>query len=352
MKKSKVGTITRDPYFDTLKGIAILLVVAGHCIQFGNGHEYFLNREYYENLVFRCIYSFHMPLFMLICGYFFYSSASKRTFIETLSNKCQTILIPIISFGIVTFLIWKSVNLDFVFFTAGLDDLLIECIRHIRLSLWFFWALFKLSIIVAAIQKYLRDNNYIHIFVLLLVLIFPIPQLTELEKSVYPFFLLGYWSKKYNWWNILQRKYTKYGLFLLGITYIICLYYFHKDTFVYTTGVTIWNSDLGYYQILIDLQRFFTGLFGSLLCLFLVKFICDKMRIDSIVRTLSFLGKFSGGIYCVHSSLLPVGIFVTVLPNNLIYGPVVFIPVLIYSILISWLLSKNKYTNYFFLGGR
>ena len=48
MEKSVINK-TRDLYFDIIKGLAILLVVAGHCIQYGNGLEYMCNKEYFEN---------------------------------------------------------------------------------------------------------------------------------------------------------------------------------------------------------------------------------------------------------------------------------------------------------------
>ena len=48
----------RDVTFDILKGIGILLMVLGH---------YFTS----ESIIRVYIYSFHMPLFMLISGYFY-----------------------------------------------------------------------------------------------------------------------------------------------------------------------------------------------------------------------------------------------------------------------------------------
>jgi len=67
-----VKTISRDEFYDIIKGYAIFLVVLGHVIQnFGldwqsNGLELF-------------IYSFHMPLFMAVSGHFFISSVDKKS---------------------------------------------------------------------------------------------------------------------------------------------------------------------------------------------------------------------------------------------------------------------------------
>lgn len=63
--------IQRLEYIDFCRGIAILLVVIGHLIQF--------NGIVTSNPVFEFIYSFHMPLFFAISGYI----TQKVTHIET-----------------------------------------------------------------------------------------------------------------------------------------------------------------------------------------------------------------------------------------------------------------------------
>ena len=56
---------------DAIKAFAIFCVVLGHCIQYGSGIFYLKDEIYFENWLFKIIYSFHMPLFMLISGYLF-----------------------------------------------------------------------------------------------------------------------------------------------------------------------------------------------------------------------------------------------------------------------------------------
>jgi len=53
----------RDARFDTLKGMLILLVVCGHF--FGHSSQGSLSQ-----VMGNFIYSFHMPLFVFISGYF------------------------------------------------------------------------------------------------------------------------------------------------------------------------------------------------------------------------------------------------------------------------------------------
>lgn len=58
----------RNLFIDALRGISIFLVLWGHSIQYFSAGEI----NYFNNFVFRFIYSFHMPLFFLISGYVFY----------------------------------------------------------------------------------------------------------------------------------------------------------------------------------------------------------------------------------------------------------------------------------------
>ena len=77
--------------FDYLKGIAIFLVVWCHCIQYIFG-------ETFDNTFYSIIYSFHMPLFMIISRYL--SSKKTDDSIITLAvGKFRRLIIPNISWG-------------------------------------------------------------------------------------------------------------------------------------------------------------------------------------------------------------------------------------------------------------
>ena len=73
--------------FDILKLFTIFLVLWGHCIQ------YFLSSEPIDEPLYRTIYSFHMPLFMMISGYFAASSMHIRL-IDFLKKKSVQLLLP------------------------------------------------------------------------------------------------------------------------------------------------------------------------------------------------------------------------------------------------------------------
>ncbi|MBR2441547.1 MAG: acyltransferase family protein [Clostridia bacterium] len=85
----------RNTYIDVLRAVSILLVLVGHCIQYGCGMEYMAWGTFLYNPVFIFIYSFHMPLFMFISGYLFAFSVKKKKWHELLIGKAKQILIPL-----------------------------------------------------------------------------------------------------------------------------------------------------------------------------------------------------------------------------------------------------------------
>lgn len=63
-------------YVDFLKGVAIALVVLGHSVQV-------LTEDFYNDWLFNAIYSFHMPLFMFLSGFFYNNNiGNKETFLS------------------------------------------------------------------------------------------------------------------------------------------------------------------------------------------------------------------------------------------------------------------------------
>ena len=67
----------RISYIDSLRGVAMILVVIGHLIQ--NNYS-----DAYHNSIFNVIYSIHMPLFFFISG-----CVAKRYIVITESCLCE-----------------------------------------------------------------------------------------------------------------------------------------------------------------------------------------------------------------------------------------------------------------------
>lgn len=86
----------RDASIDALRGFAILLVVFGHSLQF-------TNPDFDNNILFRIIYSFHMPLFMFISGYVTFFGQDK--IVSGFKKRAALLLFPFFSWAVVTFFV-------------------------------------------------------------------------------------------------------------------------------------------------------------------------------------------------------------------------------------------------------
>jgi fucose 4-O-acetylase-like acetyltransferase len=133
--------INRNQYFDVIKGIAIILVILGHCIQFGSGEKYFLNEQYFGNPVFIFIDSLHMPLFMIISGILFFYMINKYSTEEMLKSCFTKNLLPIfvwttlINIGLLIIKIVFGISLDLTSFMTSLLNQYLN-------TLWYLWAIF------------------------------------------------------------------------------------------------------------------------------------------------------------------------------------------------------------------
>ena len=85
---------------DVLRGFAIFMVVLGHCIQECSGVDFKMNTMYFNDRIYQFIYSFHMPLFMMISGYFAWDSIDKvkekPEKWKLLAKRSATLIIPIL----------------------------------------------------------------------------------------------------------------------------------------------------------------------------------------------------------------------------------------------------------------
>ena len=90
--------------FDMLKLFAIFLVIWGHSIAFLS------NGDFEENEVYLWIYSFHMPLFMVISGYFFAGNSVQKPISTILKQKAVQLILPCIVWGVPIWLVSMHLN--------------------------------------------------------------------------------------------------------------------------------------------------------------------------------------------------------------------------------------------------
>lgn len=333
----------RNKFLDTIKGIAIILVVIGHCIQYGSGESFLKEEAFFDNFIFKFIYSFHMPLFMTISGYLFYFSLQKHTTKEIIINKIKTLIIPILSFSIIMTIIELLIGND------------VKFIKIFFNNLWFLWAIFYCSIIVLIINKLLKDNLLVYLLVFIVLFFVPETHGIALYKFMYPFFVVGYLFNKYYKKEKNQIKINEKALIpILAIMFMFLLLNYNKEMYIYVTGYYILKDNI-ISQLLIDIYRMCIGFVGSTVIILLLKNSIKIRKCKYILDVLVYLGKKSLGIYAISTF-----IFTYILPRitysiqNVNYFLILIetIIIIVISILITIIMQKNKISNMIFLGSR
>ena len=346
-------------FINILRGLAIFLMLWGHCVQICIPGEL----DFFENSVFKTIYSFHMPLFMLISGYLFYFSCEKRGLKELLQNRCHGLLQTIILGGIFNFfattVIYSIVkgNFSIIFDGKWLGSLA---------GLWFLWSVLSSSIILGIIYKKVKPI-WLQIILLILasslVLLFP----NGVNNFfMYPYYVIGFYFAKCkpNIKNaVLNTKYISLVLFP------ILLLFFEKRHYIYTTG--LYSKDYSLIQLLeINVFRYTIGLIGSICAitlmeliylhvvnkcpnLFVWNWICTMGRKSLQIYTLSvvFLSSYLSVVYPKIIAIAPaIDVFFenNIWIYNLVFTPTLGIVFSVGIIAIIQIFQKIKLSNLIF----
>lgn len=290
-------------FLNVVKGLAIFLMLYGHCIQYCSVGSF----DFYDNAVFKFIYSFHMPLFMLVSGYLFYFSFEKRDLKGLIAHRANPLIWTIIAGGILIWLMTTGLfnvvkgNYSAVFGGGWLPSLK---------GLWFLWSVLSASIGVAIICKKVKPI-WLQILLLCLwggvVLLFPN---ASQNLYMYPYYVIGFFFAKHKdqiskW--VLAIKYASLPI------YPIMLLFFEKKHYVGMPLDSILEA------IGVSLFRCGIGLAGSVFVLTIVELIFFFLfngregALAKAEKALSLLGKVGENslqIYVISviflSSYLPI----------------------------------------------
>ena len=192
----------RDLRIDGLKYFLVCMVVLGHCIQpFRYDHAV-------TGWLYGIIYSFHMPLFIILSGYFFRVEDSGK---ET--KKCLRLLE---TFIIVTLVYWISSGMSYTW-------------PLVRIGACPSWYLFSLVCWRVTSSFALRKVTFKRLFAI--SLLFSIVLYIVLNKGegffgimrtaqFYPYFLLGYGIKQ----DVIKiRSFNYIPIYLIAVLSIIAI---------------------------------------------------------------------------------------------------------------------------------
>lgn len=287
-------------YWNVIRGIAIYLMLWGHCIQYCAMDSF----SFFEDPAFKAIYSFHMPLFMLVSGYLYYGSFEKRDLRDLLTHRIQGVLWPIIGGTVINNLLMMvpTVILSNGWIPSPFDGALLQGWNY---SLWFLWSVLSCSTAVGVACK-VGKTPFLRIIYLSLGVLFValFPNANE-NLFMYPFFIVGFFMAKHKQFLFTAFGRIRYIVFLL---FPILLLFYKRKHYIYITPMFGAESGAAY-NLTIDLFRFFIGLAGSLFLLILVslvfrRFSCSDERIPKFWGILSRLGENSLPIYCLSVPLL------------------------------------------------
>ncbi len=274
---------------DFIRGVAIILMLWGHSIQYCCGGQF----DFYENTVFKFIYSFHMPFFMLISGYLFFFSEQKRELVNLIEYKTKSLLYPILMCSVLNHILTKIPS----FLIGGGRSGILGGVPVF--SLWFLWSILSASIAVGFAVK-LFKNVFLQFLLFVvgigIVAIFP---WENMNIYMYPYFVIGYLYSRNR--GKLVKYFNMSGIVSL-LAFLVMLYFFQKKHYIYTSSLS--GGDSLVESLKIDFFRWAIGLFGSVAMIWGCKMVHLWVVSGKFMRVIENLGKDSLAVYALSVSLL------------------------------------------------
>lgn len=324
----------RIAYLDLVKLFTIYLVILGHVIgMMVNG--YAVGEKLYS-----FIYSFHMPLFMLLSGYFVSHKALSRPFSKFLLKKGKQLLLPAITCTILCCI--------YLYLFRGQTNFRDEVIGNS----WFLKTLFVFYVLFYWLKK-TGINDWILFFVSCGIL-FVIPKGSTLQINLlFPYFWGGYFLKKYGLLSKLSFSWKNALLFLM----LFVGAYFLQRRWGMPNYVAI-NIDSLQSQWHLILFRYVVAFLGSLSTIIIISMFFHVFRETAIVSKISEFGQWTLGVY-VLQTIFVINIFPDTfawyvdceLMLDFIVAPMLALFFLVLCLFIIWITSNRKWLDLFLFGG-
>ncbi len=324
----------RDSYFDNVKSVAIFLVVIGHFA------EVVLSEWQVFSSIFLFLYSFHMPLFIFITGYFAKSainSGNKQRVYKRSFEFFTLYLIMEMTFLTVKYLlgnhspkfdVLSEKSVPWYLFSISIMYLLAFALRNVNPK-----AVLALSVLIALFSGY--DANLGDWLVLSRTLVF------------FPFFYLGLICQKDLFANLKKYKINYLLAIIVLVGIFLCFYLFPKELYLIRPLLTgrnsyfTLNNKLEPYAVLLRILVYLVGIVLSVAVLILVP------RLN--LKYLTTIGERTLPIYFFHRQILYIltGTGVPLYLEN-ISGPL-FAKIfwMLLAILLTLVLSLNIFNKPF-----
>lgn len=269
----------RNQIIDILRGFAAICVVLGHAIQRG------MITGYENNWLFMLIYTFHMPLFILLSGYTLYLS-SKKFDKKFLIEKTRYLLYPTIIWSYLIYFLrdFSFVGIKpFISFPDSIITYTKELILHPNYIIWFLYVLYVYNIIFY-IGKKIPQRYFSTYIISVGAILFSLPSgyfgIYQIAQY-YPFFVIGYYLPALKAAFYSEDK----KLWIPALLYFIL-------------NFISWSL-----PVLQTLRYYIMALSVILLLYYVVRMISNEL----VKNTLSLIGKYSLYIYLTQCLFLNIG---------------------------------------------
>ncbi|MBX7431131.1 acyltransferase [Mycobacterium sp. Y57] len=196
----------KDPAIETLRGVAIVLVVIGHVIGIDadRGMQAALDSPW--RIFYLALVDVRLPLFTMISGYIYALRplTSPDGLAGLLKTKSRRLLLPLLTVGTLLFVTQRAV--PGTNYKPHLDEyyrIFIYPYEH----LWFLQSIFVIFVLVGLLDAFGLLNTACRALVALAVSlamfeVIPVPQYADIFSAsgvlrLLPFFLLGYMLNRY-----------------------------------------------------------------------------------------------------------------------------------------------------------
>jgi fucose 4-O-acetylase-like acetyltransferase len=342
MEKGSVGSgVCRLVSFDLLKLLAIYLVLWGHCVQ------QLLSAPAVYNEVYLTIYSFHMPLFMMLSGYFARSSMLLGLK-DFLRKKGFQLLVPLFSWVTLIFVFYVLFDWLFPDNSIGRKSLA----ANLGSSVGNFW--FLKSLFASYLIAWCGERTKLHFFCWGVVAVLCC-QLVPFwnVKVMFPCFFAGMAISRYK--RELDGK-TGWWMLVFSAFVFFVLLMFWRAEFLLPSDLAgaVRNMDAGMvlYTLYVRVFRIVIGVSGALALLLLF----DKLSVvcanSAVLRFMASYGKYTLEVYMLQTVLLEILLGSLLCLDscpgwlfNYIVSPVVSALMLALSVFLAKIIYKSSFLS-------
>lgn len=333
-----MGEKGRVEYLDFLKFFAIFSVLVGHST------EQLSADIFWDHPLWEFIYSYHMPLFMFLCGFFFRSSLNKP-FLQVFAVKFRQLMVP----SLTAFAISCAIML--IAGVTSIADLCEISFSGFLNSVWFLKCVFFCYLIMYPLCKWLRRDWLASVVAVIAVLLIPGAEAVNLNFML-PMFCFGMCCGNHSEEIEYHRK---AWLAASAVIFLVLLFFWSGRLTVYQIPTRVVSKGFfDWHNLGLSIYRLALGAAGTLFFYLLAKPIYEYVRKLKISRLLCDIGRATLGIYFLQTFFLEIfihslHIFVPI-PWSYIVAPLLAMVELVVCYSFVKLIRRSRVAGFLCLG--